>query len=98
MKDKDIAEFLPRIGDKVNLKIHQETKNKKRKPKSSPLKALRQKMGINGNDIQGNSSSDEGPSTSTSKSRKRTCLDLGIRVQTKKCVKRKLVGVMRVNK
>lgn len=44
-------------------------------------------MGINGNDIQGNSSSDEGPSTSTAKSRKRTCLDLGIRVQTNKCVK-----------
>ena len=68
MNDKDLTNFLPKIGDRVSLKIFiEEIKDKKRKPKSTILRALRQKMGIQGTDSQSSSSSDEGPSTSKPK-------------------------------
>ena len=68
MNDKDLTNFLPKIGDRVSLKIFiEEIKDKKRKPKSTILRALRQKMGIQGKDSQSSSSSDEGPSTSKPK-------------------------------
>ena len=44
MTDKDLTKFLPKIGDRVSLKIFiEEIKDKKRKPKSTILRALRQK-------------------------------------------------------
>ena len=56
MSDKDLTNFLPKIGDRISLKIFiEEIKDKKRKPTSTILRALRQKMGIQGTDSQSSS-------------------------------------------
>ncbi|XP_061191652.1 uncharacterized protein LOC133199847 [Saccostrea echinata] len=71
MSEKDITEFLPKVGDRVNLRIFlEQMKNKKKKPKSSILQTLRQKMGVRGKESLSSSSSDEGPSTSKAKKQK----------------------------
>lgn len=47
MTEKDLTTFLPKIGDRINLKMFVEDhKKQKKKPKSSVLQTLREKMGI----------------------------------------------------
>lgn len=72
LEDKDISTFLPKLGDRIALKLFLEgNKPTKKMKKSSILQSLREKMGIQGKRNKNpNSSSDEGTSASSSTPKK----------------------------